>query len=294
MKIVSNHSKKTAPIFRPDYRPKRAIVVPCYNEEQRLDSGAFISFIDASPDTLFVFVNDGSADDTLLTLLGIQAKRPLNVVVADLDQNSGKAEAVRQGMIAAIELGAETVGYWDADLATPLDAIDDFTRILDQYSDTQVVFGSRRMLLGHRIQRNFARRFVSRMCAALARQAVRLPIGDTQCGAKMFRTSSSLNAALERPFLAGWLFDVELFSRLSSSMSGNRYAFFELTLSEWSEVPGSKINASTVIRSGWRMLVLIAELRLHMSFQAKSRPSRVPGVTIKFARVANSETKIAA
>jgi GT2 family glycosyltransferase len=58
------------------------------------------------------------------------------------DDNMGKAEAVRQGMLAAFAGGAELAGYWDADLATPLDAIGDFVSALDSDPGVDVVLGA--------------------------------------------------------------------------------------------------------------------------------------------------------
>ena len=250
--------------------PRTAIVVPCYNEAERLDEPAFLAHLNVSPDTKFVFVNDGSRDATLEKLEALRDMAPARITVVDLSRNSGKAEAVRQGLLAAVALEADFVGYWDADLATPLDAIDEFSRVLGKFAETQVVFGARRMMLGHRIERTFARRMVSRICATLARQAVRLPIGDTQCGAKMMRNTPILRAALAEPFTAGWLFDVELFARLSSRMSDRRFAFYEQPLSEWNEIAGSKVSAKAIVKSGLRMLLLIAEMRLGLSFGNRS------------------------
>lgn len=237
------------------------IVVPCYNEEKRLDIEAFTAFLENS-EFGFVFVNDGSKDRTLDRLEELRAAAPDRVSILDLHQNSGKAEAVRQGLLAAMDGGATQVGYWDADLATPLDAIEDFDRVMTKFPEVQVVYGARRMLLGHRIERTLKRRLVSRVCASLARQAVRLPIGDTQCGAKLLRSTPLLRAALNRPFTAGWLFDVELFTRLSASMTDRRYAFYELPLAEWDEVAGSKVSTRAILKSGVQMLRLIAEARL--------------------------------
>ncbi len=240
---------------------RTAIVVPCYNEAERLDQGAFLDFLSRSPDTDFVFVNDCSHDATLEALCALRNAMPTRVTVVDLTQNSGKAEAVRQGLIAATDMGASFVGYWDADLATPLDAIDDFSRVLDKFAETQVVFGARRVMLGHRIERTIGRRIVSRICATLARQAVRLPIGDTQCGAKLMRNTPILRNAIGQPFSAGWLFDVELFARLSMQMADKRFAFYEQPLAEWTEVAGSKVSATAIAKSGIRMLQLICEMR---------------------------------
>lgn len=253
---------------RPRIRPFNAggmaqteIVVPCYNEERRLDAAAFLAALGAEPSLNFVFVNDGSGDGTLDMLIALQAVQPGRITVLSLARNSGKAEAVRQGLLHASRTGAPFVGYWDADLATPLDAIADFVRVMGKFGDLEVVFGARRALLGHRIDRTLKRRAVSRVCGALARQAIRLPVSDTQCGAKLLRTGPALTAALAAPFTAGWLFDVELFARISANVADRRRAFYEQPLAEWDEVAGSKVSTRAILRSGLQMLRLIAETR---------------------------------
>lgn len=245
--------------------PKTAIVVPCYNEADRLNRDELLSFLAHSKDTLMVFVNDGSKDTTLDVLRQMQTKMPEKISVVNLSRNAGKAEAVRHGLQVACDLGATYVGYWDADLATPLDAIEDFAGVLSKFVETQVVYGARRIMLGHRIERTLGRRLVSRICAMLARQAVGLPIGDTQCGAKLMRNTPILRNALATPFNVGWLFDVELFTRLSEQMIDKRHAFYEQPLAEWTEVPGSKVSGTAIVKSGLQMLQLIAETRLGIS-----------------------------
>lgn len=252
-----------------------AIIIPCYNEAARLDQAAFLAFLERAPDTEFLFVNDGSKDATLELLCRMRDATPDQITVIDLEQNSGKAEAVRQGLTAASEKGATFIGYWDADLATPLDAIVDFTRVLAKFPETQVVYGARRAMLGHRIERTLGRRLVSRICAILARQAVRLPIGDTQCGAKLMRNTPLLRNAISSPFTAGWLFDVELFTRLSMQMSDRRFAFYEQPLAEWTEVPGSKVSVNAILKSGFRMLHLITKTRLGVTI---AKPNIAPHV----------------
>ena len=234
------------------------IVVPCYNEARRLNAGAFAEALAASASLSFVFVNDGSTDATLECLQALQLSNPLRITVVDLPRNGGKAEAVRQGLIAASRSGAALIGYWDADLATPLDAIADFERVMTRYDDINVAYGARRQLLGHRINRTVGRRAVSRICAGLARLAVGLPISDTQCGAKLLRNTPLLQQAIAQPFTAGWLFDVELFSRLAATLPAAGRAFYEMPLAEWHEIPGSKVTSRAILRSGVQMLRLIA------------------------------------
>ena len=238
------------------------IVVPCYNEEKRLKVNSFRSFLKDNADVSFVFVNDGSTDATLARLIELRDTTQERITVINLPENQGKAEAVRQGLMFASGTDADFVGYWDADLATPLDAIQDFNRIMRKFRETAVVYGARRILLGHRINRTMSRRVVSRVCAVLARQAIGLPIGDTQCGAKLLRNTQELREVISMPFTAGWLFDVELFSRISAKIKNQRYAFYEQPLAEWEEVAGSNISLQTILKSGFRMLTLIAQTRL--------------------------------
>lgn len=257
---------------------RTAIIVPCYNEAERLNSDAFLRYIETTRNIEFVFVNDGSQDATEAKLKALQSQRPDRISVLSLSHNSGKAEAVRQGLLFAIEKKSKLLGYWDADLATPLDAIDDFIHVARRCR-VSIIFGSRRQLLGHRIERTFWRRSVSRICAVLARQAVRLPIGDTQCGAKLFRNTPELRSELEEPFTAGWLFDVELFARLSHRLGNRKKQFYELPLCQWSEIEGSKVTTSAILKSGLNMLRIIAEVRL--GFPALNQTSiNVPDVQV--------------
>jgi GT2 family glycosyltransferase len=111
--------------------PRRVqVVVPCFNEAVRFDSEAFARALANDGELSFVLVDDGSADDTASVLHTLADRYAGRVEVLELSVNSGKAEAVRQGMLAAFAGGAELAGYWDADLATPLDAIADFVAVL--------------------------------------------------------------------------------------------------------------------------------------------------------------------
>lgn len=243
--------------------PKVTLVVPCYNEAERLRVDHFLHFADTMPEIDILFVNDGSTDDTFDVLCGLCQARPNQMSLLDMADNGGKAEAVRAGLLFAIEQGAELVGYWDADLATPLELVEDFVRVAQRHNGLDVIFGSRRQMVGHKIYRKFHRRIISRVCAALARIAIGQPVSDTQCGAKLLRATPDLVAALAKPFSAGWLFDVELLGRLASAKGPHAAPrLYELPLSEWTEIAGSKVTTSGILKSAMTMVQLIFSLRI--------------------------------
>lgn len=121
------------------------VVVPCYNEAARLDAGAFTAFVRAHANVRLLFVDDGSTDGTAAVLRTLMQELPGRVVAHSLPANRGKAEAVRHGLLLALdaEPKPDVVGFWDADLATPLGDIVEFAAVLERSPRFLAVFGSR-------------------------------------------------------------------------------------------------------------------------------------------------------
>lgn len=230
------------------------IVVPCYNEERRLNVAAFGRFLRAEPQCRILFVNDGSRDKTMHVLRTIESEHRTLVDVLDLPRNGGKAEAVRSGVRFALERGADYVGYWDADLATPLDAIPEFIRVLDRRRGVDVVIGSRLALLGRDIRRQPRRGALGKVFARAASFVLGISIRDTQCGAKLFRATPWVAAAFDRPFCTRWIFDVELLARLAQVSAVHdgpplNQCVYELPLDNWEDVAGSKLRARDFLKA---------------------------------------------
>ncbi len=235
---------------------KTVIVVPCFNEADRLDADAFTAYAAARPRVGFLFVNDGSTDNTAAVLESLHQSNPSVFEVHSLPRNRGKAEAVRVGMLKACEGGAAITGFWDADLSTPLGELDGFLDLLEQRPDIEMVFGARINLLGRSIHRKLSRHYVGRIFATIVATTLGLPIYDTQCGAKLFRANDELVELLREPFLSRWVFDVEILARCIAARRGTdrpsvRDTVYELPLHEWNDVDGSKLRLRDfVIGSG--------------------------------------------
>jgi glycosyltransferase involved in cell wall biosynthesis len=231
----------------------RGLVVPCYNEEQRLPLDALRTLRALRPDLHLYLVDDGSRDGTFALFEKAQHELgPGNVTAHRLEQNGGKAEAVRIGMRACLARGAQIVGYADADFATPPDEIVRLLSLLEE-GPHEVVIGSRVLRLGTDIQRSPARHVLGRIFATLASQAIDANVYDTQCGAKWFRSSAVLDRALDRPFGSRWVFDVELLARLMGRLGDTPHlppsAFLEVPVRAWRDVSGSKLRLSNMARS---------------------------------------------
>jgi glycosyltransferase involved in cell wall biosynthesis len=233
---------------------RTVIVVPCYNEARRLDPDALAEFVERHDDIDFKLVNDGSSDDTLDRLRLLESRHPSRFSVLDLDPNRGKAEAVRHGISASFDEGVGCIGFWDADLATPLAAIPQLRGILDAKPGIDMVFGSRVKLLGRSIERKMARHYLGRVFATVVSVMLRLGIYDTQCGAKLFRATPEIQALFADPFTTTWVFDVEIIARLIQARRLTHGAdvaesIYEYPLEEWRDVAGSKLHASDFARA---------------------------------------------
>ncbi|MEN6509218.1 MAG: glycosyltransferase [Smithella sp.] len=243
---------------------KTQIVVPCYNESKRIKAEAFLGALEKDPNLSFLFVNDGSTDDTFNVLQSLKEKNPRQVEILNLEKNSGKAEAVRMGMLKSLEGPFDNIGYWDADLATPVNAIEVFCCLLDS-RDAEIVMGSRVRLLGRNIQRKAARHYLGRVFATCASLLLNINIYDTQCGAKIFRASDTLKRVFQKPFKVHWTFDVEMFARfpmvMGKSLAEISSRWVECPLDEWFDVQGSNIKPKHFIKGGGEFLTLCLYLR---------------------------------
>ncbi len=230
------------------------VVVPCYNEEQRLPVSAFQAFIPTAPRIRFLFVNDGSTDGTLTILKALQTEFPVEVDVFDQKTNRGKAEAVRNGMLRAlVEHHAPYTGFWDADLATPLSELPRLLGLMLTTPSLELVLGSRVRLQGRLVTRRVFRHYAGRIFATLASLTLSLPIYDTQCGAKLFRATPTLTQILATPFHSRWTFDVEMLARFLQIRRDNRAqaicALYEEPLHQWEDVGGSKLKIQDSFRA---------------------------------------------
>ncbi|MBI2222284.1 MAG: glycosyltransferase [Acidobacteria bacterium] len=236
------------------------LVVPCYNEAGRLDIAAFERALHARPALDLLFVDDGSRDGTGQMLAALVARSAGRAGVLTLAANSGKGEAVRQGVLAALDRAPDWVGYWDADLATPLDALADFA-VVSGRPGVEVIIGSRVKLLGRNITRQAHRHYAGRVFATAASLALGIPVYDTQCGAKLFRAGARTRELFQAPFASRWVFDVELLDRLLAQAGGDRRRvaeerIYELALRSWHHQPGSKLRPRDILRAAldlWRV-----------------------------------------
>jgi glycosyltransferase involved in cell wall biosynthesis len=233
------------------------VVVPCFNEERRLDLARF-KLLAAEERIHLLFVDDGSVDGTLPTLRELAACEP-RVEVLALDANRGKGEAVRRGLLHAVDEGATAVGYYDADLATPPEEMLRLIDVLLAEQDLRAVLAARVSLLGSEIERSPFRHYAGRVFASIASVACGLRVYDTQCGAKLFRVDNAFRCAVESEFRSRWSFDVELLSRLvdaAGAESDPGRGFLEVPLQRWVDVPGSKLTTRSMAEAGLDLLWL--------------------------------------
>ena len=231
-----------------------ALVVPCYNEAARLNVQEFRAFAAQTPAVHLLFVNDGSSDSTSAVLETLRAGLETNVSILTCPINGGKAEAVRRGLLYTLDnLSPRMIGFWDADLATPLNAVAPLARILDEMPAIQMVFGARVKLLGRHVERRAIRHYPGRVFATMVSLLLRLSIYDSQCGAKLFRVTPYIRQIFADPFLSKWIFDVEIMARYSQilKLSPSELAgmIYEFPLEQWTDVAGSKIHPIDFLKS---------------------------------------------
>lgn len=225
------------------------VVIPCYNEEERLFSKEFTDYIDKNSGYHLCFVNDGSKDKTLEVLYKLQKGRDHFITVYNCEKNGGKAEAVRLGMLhLAKKEDLDYVGFLDADLSTDLADFDDLVKTIEN-SDFKIVSGSRISRMGANITKESARKIISFTINYIIRKILSMNFKDTQCGAKVFH-KDVIEVAFSEKFVTQWIFDVEIFKRVTQhfGLKKAKAMLCEKPLKRWIHADGSKLSMKDSIK----------------------------------------------
>ncbi|MEP1487418.1 MAG: response regulator [Algibacter sp.] len=225
------------------------VVIPCYNEEERLLSDAFITFIDKHSGYHLCFVNDGSTDKTLEVLNSLRKGRENFITVYDCDKNGGKAEAVRLGMLHMVKkIDLDYIGFLDADLSTDLADFDDLVKTIEN-SNFKIVSGSRISRMGANITKESARKIISMTINFIIIKILGMNFKDTQCGAKIFH-KDVIQVAFSKKFVTKWIFDVEIFKRMTARFGIEKAKSYicEQPLKRWIHADGSKLSMKDSIK----------------------------------------------
>ena len=213
-----------------------SIVIPAYNEEQRLAATLErISSYLAGAGWKFselVVVDDGSRDGTAALVENFGARAP-SVRLLRNPGNRGKGYSVRHGML---EAKGEWALFTDADLSSPIEELEKlWTKA--QEARAQVAIGSRaldRSLIG--THQPLLREYAGRAFNLAVRLATGLPFWDTQCGFKLFETLAA-REIFRRLRLERFGFDVEVLF-IASKLG---YATVEVPV-RWNDVAGTKVS----------------------------------------------------
>jgi dolichyl-phosphate beta-glucosyltransferase len=236
-----------------------AVVIPCFNEVTRIDVEKITQLLTVNEVYIF-FVDDGSSDSTHLRL-EFEFRSFKNFEVIRLQENVGKSNALRVGMLRALELGFYYIGTYDADGAISPSDLLAAMRICDSDSNTQVVSGARILLAGSDVSRDSFRRWAGRIIATIVAMILRTQIYDPQSPCKVYR-AEFLKDNLGEDFETRWFVDTEIILR-SQRNSGSETIIVEFPVVSWRDVGGSHLSISHVL------FVAIEIIKLY-SFRAKT------------------------
>lgn len=187
-----------------------SIIIPAYNEARRIGASLhkIQAYFERHPDLCEVIVvDDGSRDGTDVVVKAIAETYPLVRIIRH-PINSGKGFAVRQGVLAA---RGGRVAFCDADLAAPIEELDQLLGRLDMGYDIAIgvrVHGGPEK----RVKRALSRHLMAAIFNLQVRALLIHRIADTQCGMKAFTRPVALDLFAQQS-IRGFAFDVELLWR---------------------------------------------------------------------------------
>lgn len=252
-----------------------SVVVPAYNEEQRLpkmldETLSFLenrcrsstSYLNSSDNPYnisnstftyeIIIVDDGSTDGTSQCALRYQRRYGIDKVrLLKLPENQGKGGAVKAGVL---ESRGEYVIFADADGASKFSDIEKLENFMckNKGSKLLVAVGSRAHLEQQAAaERSLFRTILMKGFHLLVWICCVRTIRDTQCGFKMFNRAAA-DMLFPTYHNHSWAFDVELLYLAEQT----NCKIGEISIN-WREIDGSKIvPVFSWVRMGWDVVWL--------------------------------------
>lgn len=225
---------------------KIVVIVPCFNEEDRLNL-IYFNKLSTISDTIWIFVDDGSTDNTSKILKNFS--KETNVMNLRMERNVGKSKAIAHGMNFASREFANIgwIGFLDSDGAFTSDDVERIIKMTSTIKGYDAIYTSRVKMAGRNIKRNNVRHIVARLITSLFGLVWRDIPYDTQSGFKLYRYSDDYNSILIQPFKTKWFFDIEISIRYLKHKE-KEINVWEEPVSSWFDISGSKINYRQTFR----------------------------------------------
>lgn len=225
--------------------PFLSLIIPAYNEEQRLRRTLtqIQAFLSEQPyESEVLVVENGSQDRTAAVAEDFAPEVRLL-----REPKRGKGLAVRRGMM---EASGDFRFICDADLSMPIEEVIRF--LPPKLDDYDIAIASREVPGAVRYNEPAYRHWIGRTFNLLVRTMAVPGFQDTQCGFKCF-TAEAAEALFPMQRIDGWTFDVELLYvalRLG-------YRVKEVPIN-WYYFPGSRVR---IVQDSWLMLTDLFRIR---------------------------------
>jgi glycosyltransferase involved in cell wall biosynthesis len=247
--------------------PELSIVIPAYNEENRLNRALeriheFFAVQGTTGEQIeILIVDDGSNDGTARIVRDWMRTTPSIRLISN-EKNRGKGYSVRRGML---EARGRIALFTDADLSSPIEEWKKLLAALDAGND--IAIGSRaldRSLIS--VHQSPFREMAGIFYNALVRLSMGLPFHDTQCGFKAF-VSAPCRIVFEQQRIERFGFDPEIL--FLAKHHGLRTAEVPV---RWAHDPATKVH---VFRDSLMMFGDLVRIRLNwiLGRYPKGRPA---------------------
>jgi len=122
--------------------------------------------------------------------------------------------------------------------------------------------GSRIKRLGANIKRSEIRHYFGRIFGTATSLILKLPVYDTQCGAKLIRRDLA-EIIFRDQFISRWLFDVELIARIIAELGHFKTldCIYELSLETWIDEGKSKVKTIDILHSPYELMLIRHQYR---------------------------------